>query len=387
MQKMSSTEILARLISFDTVSSRSNLALIRWIGDYLAEFGVAVEIVAAPDGEPKANLWASTGPDRDGGIVLSGHTDVVPVEGQPWSADPFTLRDGGDRWFGRGTSDMKGFIALCLALVPEMLRRDLKTPLHFAFSYDEEMGCLGAPNLIAQIGRRFRKPRIAIIGEPTELKLGTRHKGCYSFTTTVTGRDGHSSQPDRGMNAIGVAAEVARELARLYEKLKQDGPFDKSFDPPHSTLNLGRIGGGTAVNIIARNCAIEWDFRAVPGASPDQVLDPLDRFVKSELLPRLRAVAPETDVATTAGVAVPPLLEETDGAAETLLRLLTGQNDSFGMAFATEAGQFQSAGLSAIVCGPGSIQQAHQPDEFIMKDQLAAGEALLRKVIDWAAAN
>jgi acetylornithine deacetylase len=282
---------------------------------------------------------------------------------------------------------MKGFIALCLALVPEMLSRELKTPLHFAFSYDEEKGCLGAPNLIAEIGRRFRKPRIAIIGEPTELRLGTRHKGCSSFTTTVTGRDGHSSQPDRGLNAIGAAAEVARELTRLYQTLKQDGPFDKSFDPPHSTLNLGRIGGGTAVNIIARSCAIEWDFRAVPGATPDQVLKPLERFIQADLLPRMREIAPEADVVTTAGCAVPPLLEEKDGAAETLLRLLTGQNDSFGMAFATEAGQFQSAGLSAIVCGPGSIQQAHKPDEFIMKDQLAAGEALLRKVIDWAAAN
>ena len=172
------TEILAKLVGFDSVSSRSNLSVIRWIGDYLAELGVPVELVAAPGGEPKANLWASIGPDRDGGIVLSGHTDVVPVEGQPWSSDPFTLTDGGDRWFGRGTSDMKGFIALCLALVPEMQRRALQTPLHFAFSYDEEVGCLGAPNLIAEIGKRFRKPRIAIIGEPTELKLGTRHKGC-----------------------------------------------------------------------------------------------------------------------------------------------------------------------------------------------------------------
>jgi acetylornithine deacetylase len=384
---MSVTEILDRLISFDTVSARSNLALIHWIGDYLAELGVAAEVVPAPDGQPKANLWASTGPDRDGGIVLSGHTDVVPVDGQPWSSDPFTLRDGGDRWFGRGTSDMKGFIALCLALVPEMLRRELKTPLHFAFSYDEEKGCLGAPNLIAEIGSRFRKPRIAIIGEPTELRLGTRHKGCCSYTTTVTGRDGHSSQPERGLNAIAAAAEVAQELTRIYRGLKADGPFDQSFDPPHSTLNLGRIGGGTAVNIIARSCTLEWDFRAVPGATPDQVLEPLQRFIEADLLPRMRAAAPEADVVTTAGCTVPPLLEEKDGAAETLLRLLTGQNDSFGMAFATEAGQFQSAGLSAIVCGPGSIQQAHQPDEFIMKEQLAAGEALLRKVIDWAVAN
>jgi acetylornithine deacetylase len=384
---MQAEEILAKLIAFDSVSSRSNLSVIDWIAAYLSGQGIQAEIVKAPDGQPKANLWASIGPDRDGGIVLSGHTDVVPVEGQPWSSDPFVLRDGGDRWFGRGTSDMKGFIALCLALVPEMKRRDLKTPLHFAFSYDEEIGCLGAPNLIAGIGKRFRQPRIAIIGEPTELKLGTRHKGCYSFTTTVTGKDGHSSQPERGLNAILAAAEVATALGRIYDRLRHDGPFDKSFDPPHSTINLGRINGGTAVNIIARSCSIEWDFRGVPGAKPAVVLDALRQFVDRDLLPRLQAVAPEATVVTTDRVAVLPLIEEHDGAAETLMRLLTGQNDSFGMSFATEAGQFQSAGLSAIVCGPGSIQQAHQPDEFILKDQLAAGEALLRRVIDWAEQN
>ncbi|WP_395014813.1 acetylornithine deacetylase [Dongia sp.] len=384
---MRAEEILAKLIAFDSVSSRSNLSVIDWIADYLSGQGIQAEIVKAPDGQPKANLWASIGPDRDGGIVLSGHTDVVPVEGQPWSSDPFVLRDGGDRWFGRGTSDMKGFIALCLALVPEMKRRALKTPLHFAFSYDEEIGCLGAPNLIAEIGKRFKKPRIAIIGEPTELKLGTRHKGCYSFTTTITGKDGHSSQPERGLNAILAAAEVATELGRIYDRLRHDGPFDKSFDPPHSTINLGRINGGTAVNIIARSCSIEWDFRGVPGARPAIVLDALRRFVDQDLLPRLRAVAPEASIVTTDRVAVPPLVEEHDGAAETLMRLLTGQNDSFGMSFATEAGQFQSAGLSAIVCGPGSIREAHQPDEFILKEQLAAGAALLRRVIDWAEQN
>jgi acetylornithine deacetylase len=268
-----------------------------------------------------------------------------------------------------------------------MLKRPLRTPLHFAFSYDEEVGCLGAPSLIAGIGRRFRKPRIAIIGEPTDLKLGTRHKGCYSFTTTVTGRDGHSSQPERGLNAILAAAEIATELGRIYDRLRHDGPFDRSFDPPHGTLNLGRIAGGTAINIIARTCSIEWDFRGVPGTDPGLVLEPLQRFIDGTLLPRLKQAAPEAAVETTPRVAVPPLIEETDGAAEALMRLLTGQNDSFGMSFATEAGQYQAAGLSAIVCGPGSIHQAHQPDEFILKEQLALGEALLRRVIDWAAAN
>lgn len=380
-------EILARLIAFDSVSSRSNLGVIHWIRDYLGEHGVGSEIVAAPDGQPKANLWASIGPDRDGGIVLSGHSDVVPVEGQPWTCDPFTLRDGGDRFFGRGTSDMKGFIALALSLVPEMRKADLKTPIHFAVSYDEELGCLGSPSLIEKIGRRFRRPRIAIIGEPTEMRLGTRHKGCYTFETTITGKDGHSSQPERGLNAIAAGAEVVGELMRIYGGLRSDGPFDKSFDPPHSTLNIGRIEGGTALNIIARTCTVYWDFRAVPGVAPDSVLMPLNRFVAEDLLPRLKSVSPEASVETRPRVGVPPLVEEKDGAAEALVRLLSGQNDSFGMSFATEAGQFQQAGLSAIVCGPGSIQQAHQPDEFILKSQLAAGEAFLRRLIDWARAN
>ncbi len=380
-------DILARLIAFDSVSARSNLGVIHWIRDYLAGLGVAAVVVPAADGQPKANLWASIGPDRDGGIVLSGHSDVVPVEGQPWSSDPFTLRDGGDRYFGRGTADMKGFIALALALVPEMLRARLATPIHLAISYDEELGCLGAPTLLAGIGRQFRKPRIAIVGEPTEMRLGTRHKGCYTFETTVTGRDGHSSQPERGLNAIAAGAEVVAALMRIYGSLRSDGPFDRSFDPPHSTLNIGRIEGGTALNIIARSCTVYWDFRAIPGADPAAVLAPLERYVAGDLLPRLQAAASEARIETRPRVGVPPLVEEKDGAAEALVRLLSGQNDTFGMSFATEAGQFQQAGLSAIVCGPGSIQQAHQPDEFILKSQLAAGEAFLRRLIDWAAAN
>ncbi|MET1028152.1 MAG: M20/M25/M40 family metallo-hydrolase, partial [Dongiaceae bacterium] len=216
--------MLAKLVAFDTVSARTNLGLIHFIRDLLAEQGIEARIIAAPDGQPKANLWATIGPDKPGGIVLSGHTDVVPVEGQPWSSDPFTLRDGGDRFFGRGTCDMKGFIALCLALLPEMKAKTLTTPIHFAFSYDEEVGCLGAPHLLAEIGRQLPQPRFAIIGEPTEMRLGTRHKGCYCFTTKVTGKDGHSSKTDRGVNAIAAATEIAGALMRIAEDLRQHGP-------------------------------------------------------------------------------------------------------------------------------------------------------------------
>ena len=375
-------DILERLISFPSVSARSNLDLIQWIRDELARHGIKSDLVPAPDGQPKANLWASIGPDAPGGLVLSGHTDVVPVEGQPWSSDPLTQRDG--RLYGRGTSDMKGFIALCLALVPEMLSGPLKVPIHFAFSYDEEIGCLGAPHLIAELGKRFPKPALAIIGEPTELKLGTRHKGCYSFETEITGRDAHSSQTHKGANAILAAAAIVCELDRIAEELTHSAFNDANFEPPYPTINVGRIDGGTAVNIVARHCAVHWDFRATPGADPALVLPTLERFIAGTVLPRLQHVAPEARVVTRPRAQVPPLVDEPGGAAETLVKFLTGANQTIGVAFATEAGQFQAAGLSAIVCGPGSILQAHQPDEFIELSQMQAGEQFLRKLIAWA---
>jgi acetylornithine deacetylase len=377
-------EILERLVGFPSVSARSNLDLIQWIRDELARYGIKSDLVPAPDGQPKANLWASIGPDAPGGLVLSGHTDVVPVEGQPWSSDPFTLSQRDGRLYGRGTSDMKGFIALCLALVPEMLARPLTVPIHFAFSYDEEIGCLGVPHLIAELGKRFPKPALAIIGEPTELKLGTRHKGCYSFETGITGRDAHSSQTHKGANAILAAAAIVGELDRIAEELTRSPFNDANFEPPYPTINVGRIDGGTAVNIVARHCAVHWDFRATPGADPTLVLPQLERFIAGTVLPRLQRVAPEARVVTRPRAQVPPLVDEPGGAAETLVKFLTGANQTIGVAFATEAGQFQAAGLSAIVCGPGSILQAHQPDEFIELSQLQAGEAFLRKLIAWA---
>ena len=380
-------EILERLIGFPSVSADSNLDLIQWIRDELARHGVKSDLVPAPDGQPKANLWASIGPDAPGGLVLSGHTDVVPVQGQPWSSDPFTLSQRGGKLYGRGTSDMKSFIALCLALVPEMLARPLKVPIHFAFSYDEEIGCLGAPHLIAELGKRFPKPALAIIGEPTELKLGTRHKGCYSFETEITGRDAHSSQTHKGANAILAASAIVGELDRIAEELKQSSFNDANFEPSYPTINVGRISGGTAVNIVARHCTVHWDFRATPGADPSLVLTKLERFIAGTVLPRLRQVAPEASIVTRPRAQVPPLVDEPGGAAESLVKFLTGANNTIGVAFATEAGQFQAAGLSAIVCGPGSILQAHQPDEFIELSQIAAGEAFLRKLIAWAQAG
>lgn len=378
-------EMLARLIAFDTTSAGSNLALIDFVRDYLAAYGIE-SWLTFDDTKAKANLYASLGPAGPGGVALSGHTDVVPVAGQPWTSDPFTLTERDGRLYGRGSSDMKGFIALVLALVPEMLAADLKRPLHLALSYDEELGCLGAPRMIADIAANLPKPAIVIVGEPTRLKLGNRHKGCYGFQVEIHGRDGHSSATHRGVNAISHAAEVVGFLDGLAERYRREGPFDEGFDPPYTTLNVGEIAGGSAVNIIARQCRLGWEFRPIPALDPKQVIAEVESYLARELTPRLTARAPEAKAQMWSDCVVPPLVPRADSPAAELVRRLTGANEAVGLAFATEAGQFQEVGIDAIVCGPGSIEQAHQPDEFIEPSQLAEGEAFLRRLIAWAAA-
>ena len=383
--RMAPREMLARLIAFDTTSAKSNLALIDFVRDYLAGHGIESRLVF-DDQRSKANLYASLGPGGPGGVVLSGHTDVVPVAGQPWSADPFTLREGEGKLYGRGTCDMKGFIALALSLVPEMQAAGLKKPIHIALSYDEELGCLGAPRMIADIKANLPLPDVAIVGEPTRLKLGNRHKGCYGFDLTVTGRDGHSSATHRGVNAIAYAARAIARLDDLAERFRREGPFDPGFDPPYTTFNVGEIGGGTAVNIIARQCKVAWEFRPIPTVDPKAVIAEVERYLREELGPQMKSKAAEAGIEMAEACVVPPLVPRTGSPAEALARHLTGANDTIGLAFGTEAGQFQEIGIDAIVCGPGSIEQAHQPDEFIELSQFAAGEAFLRRLIDWAKA-
>jgi acetylornithine deacetylase len=382
-------EMLAGLVAFDTTSAKSNLALIEFVRLYLAGHGVESRLVF-DETRAKANLYATIdAPERPGaagGIVLSGHTDVVPVEGQPWTSDPFALREAGGRLYGRGTSDMKGFIALALALVPEMRAAGLKRPIHIALSYDEELGCLGAPRLLADIRAHLPLPDLAIIGEPTRLRLGNRHKGCYGYDLEITGRDGHSSGTHRGVNAVAHAAEAIGFLDRLAEGFRREGPFDEGFDPPYTTINVGHIEGGTAVNIIPRHCRVGWEFRPIPATDPKVVISAVERYLVEDLQPRLRARAPEAGAALHERCIVPPLVPRPGSKAEALVRRLTGANETIGLAFATEAGQFQETGIDAVVCGPGSIEQAHQPDEFIEIAQLAEGEAFLRRLIDWAAA-
>jgi acetylornithine deacetylase len=384
-QTYSSQEMLSRLVSFDTTSRDSNLELISFVEDYARSFGLAPRRIPNPEGT-KANLLISVGPQEPGGIILSGHTDVVPVDGQDWHTDPFAMVEREGKYFGRGTSDMKAFSAVILSLFPELTRRPLKTPVHIALSYDEEVGCLGVRPMIADIVKSVPMPRLAIIGEPTDMKVVNAHKGIRSFRTTVTGREAHSSQTDKGVNAVMVAAELIMHLAKLAEDMRRRGDPSGRFDPPYTTVQSSTIEGGTALNILARHCLFQWEFRYLPGTSQDEILDAFNAYATKEVLPRLKAIAPESDIVTKPRAHVPALVA-TDGCpAEALAKQLTGRNHAEAVAYGTEAGLFQEAGIPSVVCGPGNIQQAHKPNEFIEISQVAACEQFIRKLIDHAAA-
>jgi acetylornithine deacetylase len=374
--------ILDRLVAFDTTSSRSNLDLIDWAAAYLADYGVASARSAAFEG--KANLFATIGPEGQGGVILSGHTDVVPVTGQEWDGDPFRLAERNDRLQARGSADMKGFIALVLALVPEMARRKLSVPLHLALTHDEETGCFGAPALIRELPMGAARPQLAIVGEPTSMQVANAQKSCWFFRTRITGRDGHSSTPERGVNAIVAATEIIAEIQRLAAEARARARPETGFNPPNTTLSVGTIAGGTAVNIIARECAFDWDLRSLPDEDAAALKSRIDRFIEADLLPRMRAVYSEAAVETETIVGVPPLVPVSGSPAEALARRLTGANTTTTVSFASEAGLYQQAGIPAIVCGPGSIDVAHKPNEYITRDELAAGQAFLDRLLDWA---
>ena len=383
-QNTTPIEILEHLIAFDTVSSKSNLELIAFVEAYLAEYGIASRRTVSPNGE-KANLFATIGPEAPGGIVLSGHSDVVPVEGQPWTSDPFAMTRRDSRLYGRGTSDMKGFIAVCLALVPEMTESPLRKPLHFAFSFDEEVGCTGVGHLIEDVTENLPLPAAVIIGEPSDMKLVNAHKGGYGFRTTVTGKEAHSSQLHRAGHAVYAAIDLVQFLRKIAEEKQRDAPPDSPFDPPYSTLHVGVFNGGTALNIVPRQCVFEWEMRPLPDDNAEAVLGRFNHYAETEVLPRLRETAPEASIVTEVEAAVPPLKPEADSPAEALVRLLTGANRSHVVSYCTEGGLFQRAGMPTVICGPGSIDQAHKPDEFIEIAQIEACEDFLRRLIEWAA--
>lgn len=380
-ERLNPRELIARLVSFPTISERSNLALIDWAEGYLSAHGARCRRTMNEEGT-KANLFATIGPEVAGGVVLSGHSDVVPVEGQSWSSDPFVVTERNGRLYGRGTADMKSFLAIAMALAPEFAARPLRRPIHIAMSYDEEIGCLGVASMIQDIMANLPPPGLVIIGEPTSMRLVTGHKGVNLFRTRVIGRAAHSSQPHRGAGAILAAGRLIDYLWRLGEEQRQQR--DSRFEPPWTTVQVGLIEGGTAVNILPAECSFFWEYRNLPSQDSSAIRKLFEDYCEREVLPSLREFAPEARIETEAVALVPPLAQEEDGAAEALVRRLTGANESAAVSFATEGGLFQRAGLSTVVCGPGSIDQAHQPDEYIELEQIEACIAFMRRLADWA---
>ena len=372
---------LSELIAFPTISTEPNQAIIDYLAKRLETLGAKVDIYRDKT-EGKANLFATLGPDVAGGIVLSGHTDVVPTQGQPWSSAPFTLykSEDGTQLFGRGTCDMKGFIACTLVMAEEYAKLNLKKPIHFAFTHDEETGCLGAQELVKQLAMRPHLPNIAIIGEPTQMHPIEGHKGCYEYTTRFHGLEGHSSRPDLGVNTIEFAARYITKLLSLREILIQRAPEKSRFTPPYTTLGFGRLVSGTAHNVIPNHAQLYWEMRPVQDADADFVKNALDTYVTQELLPQMQAVYKEANITTEPVAEVKGLEPMKNNEARNLIANLTGANEAGLVSFGTEAGLFQSLGLNVIVCGPGSIEQAHKADEFIETSQMSLCLDLLGKL-------
>lgn len=376
----STLKFLDRLIGYPTVSSDSNLDLIDYVVDVVERAG-ARTIITTDDTATKANLLATFGPEGDGGVVLSGHTDVVPVEGQDWSCDPFTLVVDEDRAWGRGTTDMKGYLACVLAQVAPLSQMDLSRPVHFAFTYDEEVGLLGGQVLLADLEERPFQPALAMVGEPTLMRVVTAHKGGYEFTTRFTAGERHSSMGTYGAGAISAAGRFIGLLDSVAEELLENAPSGSRFDPVGSTINIGTIRGGVARNITPREVVLEWELRPAQSDDPAYVTDRVSRFVEEELVPHMRRVFPEATVETTSRGEIDGLYGDDDGEAARLLLEVTDSDTTEAVSYCTEAGLFDAAGISAVVCGPGSIEQAHKPDEYIELSQLEQCLDVLQRLI------
>lgn len=373
--------ILGDLIAYPTVSADSNLGLITYAAERLTNCGASVSI-SRDDSGAKANLFATIGPTGDGGIVLSGHTDVVPADASAWNTDPFVMREADGRLYGRGSCDMKGFIAAALAMAPRFTAADLRWPVHFAFTYDEEVGCLGGRQLVADLGRAGIRPRVAIIGEPTMMRIIEGHKGCYEYTTEFHGLNGHCSNPDAGVNAIEYAVRYVNRMLTLAEELKHRTSKGNRFQPPWTTLQVGRMDGGTARNVIAHHCRVEWEMRPVRAGDAEHVKHALKTYCDEVLLPTMRSVAQEARIETQVVGEVEGLEPASENEARDIVAALTGQDQCDVVAFGTEAGLFQGYGMSAVVCGPGSIEQAHKADEFVTVEQLEACLEMLSRLVD-----
>ena len=379
-----SADLLAHLVAFDTTSRNSNLPLVDWVRDYLAGLGIESRLV--PDaGGGKANLLASIGPPDAPGIVLSGHTDVVPVDGQEWTVDPFraTLREG--RIYGRGTTDMKGFIACVLAAVPAMRQAALRRPFHLAFSYDEEIGCKGVPLLLARLGEWLPAlPLGCLVGEPTGMRIVDGHKGKAACRCTVRGRAGHSALTHEAVNAVAYAGRLVAWIDRYGRRLAEEGPFADGFVPPHSTASLGRIEGGGQINIVPDLCRFELEFRTIPAEDPRAHVERVRRHAEDELLPEMRRIAPAAAIELDEFMAYPGLAPAS-GEVVSLLRSLTADTAPGKVSYGTEAGLFAALGIPSVVCGPGHMSVAHRPDEHVEITQLAACDRLLEGLVAHAA--
>ncbi|WP_413718104.1 acetylornithine deacetylase [Silicimonas sp. MF1-12-2] len=380
----SARQILDALVSFPTVSHDTNIPLIDWAEAYLTQIGLTSHRLVKEDEPTKHALFASVGPDVPGGIVLSGHTDVVPVEGQPWSTDPWEVVEKDGKLFGRGTCDMKGFDALALNALRKARTAPLKRPLQIALSFDEEIGCAGAPPLIAAMENAgLPKAAMAIIGEPSMMKCVTAHKGSSGFDVHVKGYEVHSSLLDRGVSAIMEAARLVEWANARNDENRAKVPSELAaiFDPPWTTLHVGKIRGGTAHNITAKDCRFDLEFRVVPDEDVNDWIEAV-RAVAAEIEKRMQSVHPATGIDLEPYFGVPGLRPEQDGAAEALVRRITGDNGTHVVSYGTEAGHFQNAGISSVICGPGDIAQAHQADEWLSIEQFEAGEAFLDRIID-----
>ncbi len=377
-----SLDMISKFIGFDTTSRNSNLPLIEFVRSYLMQFGIASTLTFDAAGS-KANLFATIGPADRPGIILSGHTDVVPVDDQVWTADPFGLSQRDGKIFGRGVCDMKGFLAIATAFAPEFARRNLKTPIHLAMSFDEEVGCLGVPLLIADLPNHVPNPLACIVGEPSQMGVIRAHKGKIGGHVKVTGLPAHTGVAHQGVNAVEAAAEAIAYLKGIQRRLRDQGPFDPQFEAPsYTTIQCGMVNGGTAVNIVAGHCTFDFDIRFLPGENPDSYVDECKSFVARHVEPEMRAVSPQAGfewhrVPGAAALNTPP-----NAYAAKLAMELADCTTSSCVGFGTEAGHFQEAGISTIICGPGSIDQAHKADEFITLEQVAKCERFLWRLME-----
>ncbi len=380
--KFTPIEMLDKLISFDTVSRNSNLPIIDFIKNYLQSYGVESHLVLNGD-KTKSNLYANIGPSKPGGVILSGHTDVVPIDGQNWNSNPFKIKETNGKIYGRGTCDMKGFIAICLALVPEMINAKLNKPIQLALSYDEEVGCVGAPFMIREMKKNLPKASCAIVGEPTLLKLVDGHKASIGLDTEVTGFEVHSSLLPSGVSAIMTASKLINWITDKTEKNQNKTPrdLDKLFNPPFTTLHVGKIIGGTASNITAKKCSFTTDIRCLPLDDGEKIIKDYEKYAE-KISTKIKEIRPESNITINRHHWVPGLKPENDGLAESLVRKLTGDNSTGKVSYGTEAGQFQEEGYSTVICGPGSIEQAHQENEFLSREQLEKGTQFIMSIIN-----